>query len=165
MDATTPIHLRSLAWKWTPKQEQLLALLWPDRSVQLQDIVSQFPGMTRNAVVGKAHRMKLAARRQPGDPNAPKRPRVRLSREPLAPKRVDPPIVRIPVPTIDDLTIPQDQRKALLDLTATDCRWPVGHVGEPDFFFCGAPKMEGKSYCAGHCARAFTLEPTGRRYA
>jgi hypothetical protein len=42
----------------------------------------------------------------------------------------------------------------LLELTDDTCRWPVGDPCAADFFFCGAPPLPGKPYCAAHCARA-----------
>jgi hypothetical protein len=38
-----------------------------------------------------------------------------------------------------------------------DCRFAVGDVGEPGFFFCGGAVEKGHSYCAGHCVRAYDL--------
>jgi GcrA cell cycle regulator len=58
-----------------------------------------------------------------------------------------------------DADIPLAQRRSLLDLSSQTCRWPVG---DPDhhevFFFCGAPPLNGKPYCARHCARACRAE-------
>jgi GcrA cell cycle regulator len=44
---------------------------------------------------------------------------------------------------------------SLLDLTEDTCRWPVGDVGEPGFFFCGQPPLKGAPYCGPHCRKAF----------
>jgi GcrA cell cycle regulator len=54
-----------------------------------------------------------------------------------------------------DADIPAAQRRSFLDLTSRTCRWPVGDPGACDFFFCGAPPLVGKPYCAEHCARAY----------
>jgi len=43
-------------------------------------------------------------------------------------------------------------RDAILSLRRTSCRYPIGNVGEPEFRFCGEPKIEGSSYCAKHRA-------------
>ena len=50
--------------------------------------------------------------------------------------------------------------KPLLKLDAGDCRWPVGHVGEPKFGFCARPKQPGSSYCAGHLKRSLAPLPS-----
>jgi hypothetical protein len=44
---------------------------------------------------------------------------------------------------------------SLLELTEDTCRWPVGDVGEPGFFFCGQPPLKGAPYCGPHCRKAF----------
>lgn len=51
-------------------------------------------------------------------------------------------------------TIPLDQRKTLVELTGYTCRWPVGHPGKPDFFFCGADCALDTPYCPDHTAFA-----------
>jgi GcrA cell cycle regulator len=45
--------------------------------------------------------------------------------------------------------------KTLIDLSANDCRWPEGDPRHADFHFCGAPKMDGRPYCAQHWALSF----------
>jgi GcrA cell cycle regulator len=44
---------------------------------------------------------------------------------------------------------------SLLELTEDTCRWPVGDVGEPGFFFCGEPPLAGAPYCGPHCRKAY----------
>jgi len=44
---------------------------------------------------------------------------------------------------------------SLLELTEDTCRWPIGDVGEPGFYFCGEPPLEGAPYCGPHCRKAF----------
>lgn len=51
---------------------------------------------------------------------------------------------------LDPAAIPFERRKRLLDLKDDDCRFPYGDVGDVDFFFCGAVKTEGSSYCNAH---------------
>jgi len=53
-----------------------------------------------------------------------------------------------------DADVPFAQRRSLIELTASACRWPVGDPSHPDFFFCGAEALQGKPYCAAHGARA-----------
>jgi GcrA cell cycle regulator len=45
--------------------------------------------------------------------------------------------------------------KALLDLGAHDCRWPIGEPRQPGFHFCGEPQAAGRPYCALHWQMAF----------
>src|SRR5512139_327006 len=110
---------------------------------------------TRNSIIGATHRANLpkrASTRLTGThavhrlPKQPRPPRIRTER------KSPPPYV--PVPSIVDLDIPQQQRRTLLELTAHTCRWPVGEVGAADFFFCGAEPMADRPYCAAHNHRA-----------
>jgi GcrA cell cycle regulator len=57
-----------------------------------------------------------------------------------------------------DADIPRAQRRSFLDLSTHTCRWPVGDPASRDFFFCGAPPLVDKPYCAGHCARAYRAQ-------
>ena len=73
---------------------------------------------------------------------------------PAPPRRLVP---AKPSPDIADKT-------SLLDLSDKVCRWPMGHPGEPDFHFCGAPVNPGFPYCVEHCGRAFQAQlPRGAR--
>jgi len=63
------------------------------------------------------------------------------------------PLERDPAPTVDDLNIPMEQRCTLMELRPNTCRWPIGDVLSPDFFFCGAIPMEDQSYCPAHFRR------------
>lgn len=65
----------------------------------------------------------------------------------------------------DDQQIPEAQRRQLVELNDETCKWPVGTVGEPDFFFCGARTASRHGdlgqrvrlpYCPQHCRRAYT---------
>lgn len=116
-------------------------------------------GVSRNAIIGKAHRLGLAM----GRPNVVKRqrspefrvrkresqrrPEYRLHRQE---RERDAAIRCEPEPNARNLTV--------LELEANDCHWPV--TGDHPFLFCGHPIVEGKPYCAHHCGRAY--EP-GRR--
>jgi GcrA cell cycle regulator len=60
------------------------------------------------------------------------------------------------VTVVEDTDIPIAQRRTLMELTATTCRWPVGHPRTPEFYFCGAHCCEDQPYCEAHMARAHT---------
>ena len=49
-------------------------------------------------------------------------------------------------------------KTSLLDLTDKICKWPLGHPGEPDFHFCGAPINPGFPYCLDHCSVAYQAQ-------
>lgn len=120
---------------------------------------------SRNAVIGKIHRLGLDGRPRPASGPRP-RPRAEGSRryrqdlnriqEKRAKIRIQyaQPIIEvteiIEAPTVDDLAIPIEQRKTLLELNENTCRWPVGDPQASDFFFCGAAPKAGSPYCSCH---------------
>ena len=67
---------------------------------------------------------------------------------PAPPRRLVP---AKPSPEIADKT-------SLLDLNEKICKWPIGHPGEPDFHFCGAPANPGFPYCVQHCGVAYQAQ-------
>ena len=116
-------------------------------------LMQMFGGhLTRNAMIGKAHRLNLPRRG-----HTPARPDRRVHRKRRT-ARVFVPQPKpkpLPIPKIDDRDIALSQRCTLLQLTNETCRWPVGEPNKQGFFFCGAEPVEGKPYCAGHCRRAY----------
>lgn len=114
-------------------------------------------GVTKNAVVGKAHRLNLPARpspirRIPGEKRVTSRPAVRrvigptlpalqsMARQPLAKA----PVVLRPVPVQ-----PRPAGRV------SSCCWPLGEPGTPEFHFCGDPTVPAKPYCEEHVAVAY----------
>jgi GcrA cell cycle regulator len=67
---------------------------------------------------------------------------------PAPPRRLVP---AKPSPEVADKT-------SLLDLNDRICKWPMGHPGEPDFFFCGEPANPGFPYCVNHCGVAYQAQ-------
>jgi GcrA cell cycle regulator len=142
-------------------------------------------GVSRNAAIGKIHRLGLyrgdAERaRLRGWRKSPRTKRVRGADGGIASKVVsrrrkgqnfvatairhrkaaeDPGMEQSP--DVFDQAIPLEQRRTLMQLTEDTCRWPVGDG--PSMFFCGATPTEGFSYCGPHCRRAFAGVPDRRR--
>ena len=113
---------------------------------------------TRNTIMGKKTRLKLPPR--PTDPGPrPKRRWIRLPKATEArpaPKQPTEAIMAAkPSTPASDLRIPLDQRATFEELRPHHCRWIVGDPRETDFFYCGAEKLEGWSYCEKHCLRAY----------
>jgi GcrA cell cycle regulator len=101
-------------------------------------------GVSKNAVVGKAHRMRLQSRPSPirRDQRAPLRRRVPMPFKPVV-RRIESP----PPPPLR-LAVRKDGK-------GPDCLWPIGDPGDSDFHFCSEPAVHGKPYCPTHCARAY----------
>lgn len=116
-------------------------------------------GVTRNAVIGKIHRLGLGPGRSAAATERyrpPPRPRLRTQRWLLrlisdAPSIADD-------PALPAITIESAHPCSLLELAPGQCRWPLsGDPGTPDFAFCGNDQATGFSYCAGHARMAYRL--------
>ena len=138
---------------WTDDRIEVLAKLWRDgRSASA--IARALGGVTRNAVIGKVHRLGLSGRATPARPGigrarTPKagRPAARLRRTPLLRPW---PVVAKPAP----LEGTADMRS----VGRRDCRWPIGDPKHPGFALCGRRAVRG-AYCAAHGALAYRATP------
>ena len=139
---------------WTDPRIETLTALWRS-GLSASQIARTLGGVTRNAVIGKLHRLGLAGRETPRPPRfiraartptRPPQPR-QLPRRPL-PSRVDAP--RAPEREVIDSVGAFD----LAVLAPRACRWPIGDPRAPGFGFCGAPASAGP-YCEGHRRRAY----------
>jgi GcrA cell cycle regulator len=151
---------------WTEERVELLKKLWQD-GLSASQIAKQLGGVTRNAVIGKVHRLGLSGRAK-SPSNAAPRPRKPRSSGMI---RVSRPQIRgntalaydyevEPEPEL--LEIPLEQRKTLLQLNEHTCRWPIGDPGSGDFFFCGGESANELPYCTYHCRVAYQ-PASGRR--
>ena len=141
---------------WTDEKVEKLKELWTKGHTASQ-IAAALGDTTRNAVIGKAHRLNLEAR-------APsKHSGASVSRE-------NKQIRRGPAPTsrkakfqsiLLDKNFEPENPKSLEELTDTTCKWPIGHPNEEKFYFCGR-KPEGVfPYCKLHVLYAF--QPKGTK--
>ncbi len=149
---------------WTDERVETLKRLWTD-GLSASQIAAELGGITRNAVIGKVHRLGLSGRAKSPSAAAP---RPRKPRQHTHMLRVARPTVRgntalaqafeIEIeaePELVDNVIPLGQRRTLLELSEETCRWPIGDPGNADFFFCGGPTLTGLPYCAHHCRVAY----------
>ena len=132
---------------WSDDRVTTLSKLWLD-GLSASQIAQQLGGVTRNAVIGKVHRLGLSGR---AAPSAPARaacvtvPRARRSAGAAPPRRPPRPIL---------VTAPTEAPKgpglvdSLVRLAAHACKWPIGDPKSPDFSFCGR-RTDGR-YCATH---------------
>jgi len=123
-------------------------------------------GVSRNAVIGKIHRLGLSQGRPAAAPARPCPPRVRRPRLSLlrlvGADAADGTASVAP----DPVAIDNAQCCSLLDLEQGKCRWPVNEPANSsrgaDFAFCGNEAVAGFSYCAGHARMAYRV-PARRR--
>ena len=136
---------------WTPERENKLKKLWKKGHTASQ-IANLLGSTTRNAVIGKAHRLnlqartvsrKLAPKANIEDNNTEETKTKKLGRK-----------ARFKALLIDK-NFEQDNPKKLEELTDKTCRWPLGHPYEEKFYFCGRKPMEKFPYCKLHFLYAF----------
>lgn len=144
---------------WTNERVERLKRLW-EAGLSGGAIATEIGDVTRNAVIGKAHRLGLSKRVNVARPRSPrarkekmvtvKEPSVRVIE---SPPTADP-ILDAPVIDSNEI-IPTGQRVSLFELNDANCHFPVGHPDSPDFFFCGGKALPGLPYCPYHCRIAY----------
>jgi GcrA cell cycle regulator len=150
---------------WTDERVETLKKLWAD-GLSASQIAAELGGITRNAVIGKVHRLGLSGRAKSPSSAAPRPRKARPHSQHML--RVSRPSMRgntalahsyeldvEPEPELIDNVIPIGQRRTLLELTEETCRWPIGDPGHADFFFCGGPSISSLPYCAYHSRVAY----------
>jgi GcrA cell cycle regulator len=219
---------------WTDERIDRLKALWT-QGMTASQIADELGGVSRNAVIGKAHRLGLQSRPSPVKSNEPPAPAAAPATAPAAPEEEAPapvtaepddaPVAQgaaeaepapweeeeegasaaaasepaeaaaappaapaAPQPQIRSIgpggflrQAPGEQQSpippapprrlvpakpspeiadktSLLDLNEKICKWPIGHPGEPDFHFCGAPANPGFPYCVEHCGVAYQAQ-------
>ena len=137
---------------WTEEREQKLRELW-GKGYTASQIAEMLGGdTTRNAVIGKAHRLKLAARVASKQSKSPKKQdeASNLNREERYISRKS----KFKSMLLDK-NFEVENPKKLEELSNKNCRWPIGHPDEENFYFCGRNPVEGFSYCKLHVLYAF----------
>ena len=161
------------AQTWSDDRVELLKKLWGD-GLSASQIAAELGGITRNAVIGKVHRLGLSGRAKAPSSSVPRQRKPRAPAQMFRPAR---PMVRgntalaaspaydydpEPEPEPIENIIPIGQRCTLLELDQEKCHWPIGDPGQPDFFFCGGKTGTGVPYCGYH-ARVAYQPPAARR--
>ena len=132
---------------WTEERVDQLKNLWTE-GLSASQIARVLGGVTRNAVIGKVHRLGLAGR---ASPSRSERPRL-----PMAPK-ISLRQAVVPAPIVEEDPIQMDDGNFATVLTINDrmCRWPIGDPSENEFHFCGRKPKPGSPYCEGHARKAY----------
>ncbi|HEX3215744.1 MAG TPA: GcrA family cell cycle regulator [Aestuariivirgaceae bacterium] len=157
---------------WTDDRVEQLKRMWSEGLTASQIAARIGQGVTRNAVIGKVHRLGLSGRvakvrspqpkppRKIYEPNLAARerglpvsgatalkPQFRPQPKPLP--EVEPePIRLVEVPT-------GEQRCSIMHLTDRTCRWPIGDPTAENFCFCGSTPREKGPYCEYHARIAY----------
>ena len=157
---------------WTDERVELLKKLWGDGLSASQIATEIGGGITRNAVIGKVHRLGLSGRGKAKAP-PPQRPRKAAPQAPSAPApaprptaviapapatldvETQPELAPVPLAVADEVGIPLSERVTIMDLRESMCRWPMGDPTKPEFRFCGARSVTGLPYCSHHAQVAY----------
>lgn len=157
--------------EWNEEAISRLRALWSEGHSTAE--IGRRLGVSKNAVVGKAHRLDLPARPSPirrdGNGGAPRQPAPRrvagptlppLSSTALPAMETAPPLAR-PVPIVPmraaapSAPAPRMQAVPRPFARTVACCWPIGEPGTADFHFCDAQATAGKPYCAEHAQLAY----------
>ncbi|MBV9751284.1 MAG: GcrA cell cycle regulator [Hyphomicrobiales bacterium] len=159
---------------WDGERVELLRKLWQE-GISASRIAAQLgAGITRNAVIGKVHRLGLAGRAKPATPSAQPRPRrvsqpsatqrtvalrgnTMMLREVVVAEEYEPAVLPKAV------VIPISERVTITELRENMCRWPLGDPLTPEFRYCGTKCDPSASYCMPHGRMAYQQVPDRRR--
>jgi GcrA cell cycle regulator len=148
---------------WTQDREDLLKKLYLEghsASIIAARISVTGFSVTRNAVIGKAHRLCLNGQQPRTSRGARIRKRKPKEQRPVihGAQRKSAKLFLTAEPFVagPELVIPEAERKTMATLEPFDCKWGIGDPREKDFHFCGRPQSPGLPYCEHHARRAYT---------
>ena len=135
---------------WTEEKVNKLKELW-GKSNTASQIAEIIGGVSRNAVIGKAHRLNLSSKikARSSIQNQKSLDKNQNTSIKLKGKRG-----RLKTLLLDKNFEPENP-KTLEQLDNDNCRWPIGHPDEENFYFCGRKPIEGFAYCKLHVLYAF----------
>jgi len=170
---------------WTDERVELLKKLWAE-GLSASQIAAQLGGVSRNAVIGKVHRLKLSGRGrataaptrqkkavQQGTGSAKQAPRAAsaarhgtssIGATALQVQFDAEPVARPLARTeTESVVVPISRHLRLVELTERTCKWPNGDPLSEDFHFCGNDAAESGPYCKYHARLAFQPAAERRR--
>lgn len=136
---------------WTEERVDLLKKLWGEGKTAAEIAKELGDGVTRNAVIGKAHRMKLSSRVSPIQQSAKKPKSASDAPKVKKPRKVEP------------KTTFKGKQVSMEELTPSMCRWPNGDPRDDDFNFCGCSVVAGLPYCEEHARVAYQVSTRTRK--
>ena len=137
---------------WTEEKVESLKKLWGSGKTASQ-IAEIIGGISRNAVIGKAHRLNLSAKiktrtatSNQNFENSTSEKNTQISKRGRRSKFKS---------LIIEKDFEPENPKQLEELTDNDCKYPIGHPNEKDFYFCGRTSLKDFSYCKLHLLYAY----------
>jgi GcrA cell cycle regulator len=167
---------------WTDERVETLRKLWSE-GLSASQIAAQLGGVSRNAVIGKVHRLKLSGRGRTAPPPARQKkpaqaPAAKTPQRPAAtPRPMTPsvgatalqtqfdaePVARQLARSPENIVVPISRQLQLIELSERTCKWPIGDPLADDFHFCGNESGESGPYCRYHARLAFQPASERRR--
>ena len=142
---------------WTDEKVAKLKELWGkgNTASQIAEIIG---GLSRNAVIGKAHRLNLSAKIKTRTASSNKKfEEFQLNQNPNSRKGRKNKFKSL----IIEKDFEPENPKQLEELDEKSCKWPIGHPNEKNFYFCGRSSLKDFSYCKLHVLYAF--QPKGKK--
>ena len=133
---------------WTDEKVAKLKALWGKGNTASQ-IAEILGGVSRNAVIGKAHRLNLSGKivtKKISNSNQPTKFKISNTRKTRRGKFKS---------LIIEKDFEPENPKQLEELDENSCKWPIGHPDEENFYFCGRTSLKDFSYCKLHLLYAF----------
>ena len=171
---------------WTDERVEKLKKLWSE-GLSASQIAAQLGGVSRNAVIGKVHRLSLPGRAKAGGNSAARTPKrsapVSTQARPqasYAPRTITRTVTRPAGATMlkedieidvmevmetssSNVVVPIFKRVPLIRLTERTCKWPLGDPLKEDFCFCGNDSPDSSPYCGFHQKLAYQPSAERRR--
>jgi GcrA cell cycle regulator len=142
---------------WNEEKVEKLKQLWGKGSTASQ-IAEIIGGISRNAVIGKAHRLNLSSKIKTR--NASSSQNFDNNSEESSSKQRRGRKSKFQSLIIEKDFEPENPKK-LEELDDSSCKWPIGHPEEQSFYFCGRSSLKDFSYCKLHLLYAY--QPKGRK--
>ena len=142
---------------WTEEKVAKLKELWGKGSTA-SEIASIIGGISRNAVIGKAHRLNLSAKIKTRTATSSQGFENSLEEKNIKNKRGRKNKFKS---LIIEKDFEPESPKTLEELDENSCKWPNGHPNEKGFYFCGRTSLKDFSYCKLHLLYAY--QPKGKK--
>lgn len=165
---------------WTDERVDRLRKLWAE-GLSASQIATEIGGVSRNAVIGKVHRLGLAGRAKAGpEAGVPKaRKPAQVDGAAQAAGGEEAAMVADgagaaqaagggdgaapPAPRLEEVVVPLSERVTIMELRESMCRWPIGDPTSQEFRFCGGRAITGLPYCSHHAQIAYQPVADRRR--